>query len=369
VAVLAGIALYVVLKEIGIAQWIITASVVLVMLCYAAAVTRIPRLRVRLDQAGDNAYYLGLLFTLASMAFALYDSGSPNEDGPETRVIVANFGIALASTITGIFLRVLLHQMRIDPAEVESATRMELAEASRRVRATLDSLSSDSAALLDVMRQRTSDQVVRLGDEIEKTVAKLTSDVSAQTRRLVSETDTAHTGALAHLASTGERLVQFCDEAGRAIERLEAVEPPSLKLATRLERTTAALESLGTGIGEATNRIAAAADNLEHAGTAASSTSTQLAAAAKALVDATTKSSEQQHDSLALVTTAAERVSEAITHVGDVLEAETKILVGMEEQAKASANASADAQKASKAVLDELVRSTKQLTALVNRAD
>ncbi len=44
VAVLAGIALYFVLKEIGVAQWIITASVVLVMLCYAAAVTWIPRL-------------------------------------------------------------------------------------------------------------------------------------------------------------------------------------------------------------------------------------------------------------------------------------------------------------------------------------
>ncbi len=48
-------------------------------------------------------------------------------------------------------------------------------------------------------------------------------------------------------------------------------------------------------------------------------------------------------------------------------EAETTILVGMEEQARGLGEASADAEKASKAVLDELVRSTKQLDALVTR--
>src|SRR5207249_5959019 len=52
-------------------QLIVSFAIVSVMVVYATLVTRLPGLRVRLDQAGDNAYYLGLLFTLISMAAAL----------------------------------------------------------------------------------------------------------------------------------------------------------------------------------------------------------------------------------------------------------------------------------------------------------
>src|SRR5262249_3294103 len=120
---------------------VVTCAMVAVMLAYAAIVVSVPRLRLRLDQAGDNAYYLGLLLTLTSMAFALYDFGTAVGGTEVTRgpragaqQIIANFGVALATTITGIFLRVFLQQMRVDPGEVESMTRVELAEASKRVR-------------------------------------------------------------------------------------------------------------------------------------------------------------------------------------------------------------------------------------------
>ena len=50
-----------------------------------------------------------------------------------------NFGIAIASTIAGITLRIMFNQMRRDPVETEAASRLELAEASRRVRRELES--------------------------------------------------------------------------------------------------------------------------------------------------------------------------------------------------------------------------------------
>ena len=53
------------------AQRAVTVTLVALMGSYALAVVLLPLLHIRLDQAGDNAYYLGLLFTLASMAFAL----------------------------------------------------------------------------------------------------------------------------------------------------------------------------------------------------------------------------------------------------------------------------------------------------------
>src|SRR5437773_12183974 len=45
---------------------------VIVMILYASAVTFVPRVRLRLDQAGDNLYYLGFTFTLCSLAITLY---------------------------------------------------------------------------------------------------------------------------------------------------------------------------------------------------------------------------------------------------------------------------------------------------------
>src|SRR6266481_4536390 len=66
-----------VISYIGLRAWLgksaqipVTSTLVALMILYVAAVVWAPRLRVRMDQAGDNSYYLGLLFTLSSMAFA-----------------------------------------------------------------------------------------------------------------------------------------------------------------------------------------------------------------------------------------------------------------------------------------------------------
>jgi hypothetical protein len=56
-----GLVIYVILHARDVPQFVITFSMVGVMLMYAWVVWKVPRLRVRLDQAGDNAYYLGLL--------------------------------------------------------------------------------------------------------------------------------------------------------------------------------------------------------------------------------------------------------------------------------------------------------------------
>src|SRR5262245_5827177 len=111
-AFVVGLASYFLLHLTVRSQALETLAIVVCLFAYAIGVSRVPRLRVRLDQAGDNAYYLGLLFTLTSMAFALYefrgaslsDAGVSGRAGAEQ--IISNFGIALASTICGIFLRV-----------------------------------------------------------------------------------------------------------------------------------------------------------------------------------------------------------------------------------------------------------------------
>jgi hypothetical protein len=127
--------IYIILaKQFGVKQVLITFVPVLFMLAYAAVMGFARFLRLRDDQAGDNLYYMGFLFTLTSLGASLYHFDASGD----AEYIVQNFGIAIASTIAGIALRVLFNQMRRDPVEVERVARFELAEAARRVRTELD---------------------------------------------------------------------------------------------------------------------------------------------------------------------------------------------------------------------------------------
>ena len=90
------------------------------MLGYAFLIVTARGLRLRDDQSGDNLYYMGFLFTLTSLGVSLYQFSASRA----SEEIVQNFGIAIASTITGIGLRVMFNQMRRDPVEIERAMRL-----------------------------------------------------------------------------------------------------------------------------------------------------------------------------------------------------------------------------------------------------
>src|SRR5258708_6900042 len=123
-----GAAYIVFAKMEGFSALQVTLVPVGVMIGYALLLGVARLFRLRDDQSGDNLYYMGFLFTLTSLAVSLYqfsDVGSAEQ-------IVQNFGIAIATTIAGITLRIFFNQMRRDPAEVEHPSRLELAEASRK---------------------------------------------------------------------------------------------------------------------------------------------------------------------------------------------------------------------------------------------
>ncbi|HML92948.1 hypothetical protein [Methyloceanibacter sp.] len=131
--VVAG-ALFIIFGKLsGLPNWFVVLVPVAIMLTYAGLAYFVRPLRLRDDQTGDNLYYMGFIFTLTSLAVALYQF-EPNTGFDQ---VVRNFGVAISSTITGIALRVIFNQMRQDPVEVEQTARQELAEASRRVCAEL----------------------------------------------------------------------------------------------------------------------------------------------------------------------------------------------------------------------------------------
>src|SRR5450631_2494518 len=155
----------------------VTSVPVLIMIGYAVLLgARLFRLRD--DQAGDNLYYMGFLFTLTSLAVSLYQFSAAGS----AEQIVQNFGIAIASTIAGITLRILFNQMRRDPVEVEATARMELAEASRRVKRELDSTVLEFSYFRRMAQQSIADAL----DEVKETLGDTSDKLADEIKRFAA---------------------------------------------------------------------------------------------------------------------------------------------------------------------------------------
>ena len=124
-------------KLLGVPQILITLTAVGLIPLYCFITYKNSAFGLREDQIGDNAYYLGFLYTLSSLSFALWKFSSQNI-GTE---IVSSFGVALWSTICGVALRVFFSQMYQDPNEIEEAARAKIAETADRLTVELNQAS------------------------------------------------------------------------------------------------------------------------------------------------------------------------------------------------------------------------------------
>ena len=106
---------------------------VALMIAYGAIAYRIPAVQIRLDRLGDNFYYLGFIYTLASLSAALMQLRT----GVEIETLLGSFGVALFTTIVGVSGRVLFVQMRGELDEVEERVRRDLLSASVDLRTQL----------------------------------------------------------------------------------------------------------------------------------------------------------------------------------------------------------------------------------------
>ena len=169
---------------------------------------------ISVDRASDNIYYLGLLFTLASLAFSLYSLSkgmSLSQTGKNSVLVLSllpDFGLALYSTIGGIFGRIVLQQMRNDPMDVETEAREELGLAIRQLRETigqvvtnLNGLSTQTSVTLTELNQTVSrtleqsanqnttvirgvaDEVGALSTQLQNQVGEVTNFTAASTRQ------------------------------------------------------------------------------------------------------------------------------------------------------------------------------------------
>ncbi|PZQ12338.1 MAG: hypothetical protein DI565_16025 [Ancylobacter novellus] len=229
------------LNEIS-AFWV-TFGPVLIMMAYAGLIGMARALRLRDDQSGDNLYYMGFLFTLTSLGVSLFQF---NANGAAEQ-IVQNFGVAIASTIAGIALRVFFNQMRRDPLEVEAAARSELADAARRVRRDLDGL------VLEISHfRRSAQQTVLDGfeetrqkvDEVAESIMSGLKDVAARSAEPLEEVTRQSGSALDALSSS--MVERLKDSASHLSAETDRLTKGASAVAESLDQISAKLSSMQT---------------------------------------------------------------------------------------------------------------------------
>ena len=239
--VVAGSGYIIVSKLNDFGAFAVTSVPVLIMVGYAALLgARLFRLRD--DQSGDNLYYMGFLFTLTSLAVSLYQFSAAGS----AEQIVQNFGIAIASTIAGITLRILFNQMRRDPVEVEATARMELAEASRRVKRELES------AILEFgyFRRMTQQSVTDALDEAQESIGRAHQEFAGDLKKLATATNSPYEAATRRSEQTLDglngRTIQVLDVSRQLVREGEQLAKSTAKIVGAIDSLFVKLASRQT---------------------------------------------------------------------------------------------------------------------------
>ena len=216
----------------GLSPYIVTGVPLALMLAYATLLLLARYFRLRDDQSGDNLYYLGFLYTLTSLGVSLW------------LFSVNDGGIAIATTILGIALRVVVNQMRQDPIEVESIARLELADAARNVRQELDSAAFEFASFRRAMAQMLEEALQEQrghAERLAKQIFETLGEIPARTAEPLAEASKRSRDQIQELATA---LIERLKETGQTLTRQEET------LASTAAGVSASLEEL-------TNRLKA----------------------------------------------------------------------------------------------------------------
>jgi hypothetical protein len=208
-----GAASIIVLKAASIDQRIVTAVPIALMSIYAGIAVYTRRYRIREDRVGDNLYYLGFLFTLVSLAYAL---AAYTAELSAIQTIIENFGIALATTIVGLMLRVVFNQMREDPVEYEREARIELADAARAVKSEMAGVAVSMSDFRRQMQQRIEEAMSEASSTTKRTLEQNVESFSRVGTEVIGRINEA-------FGSFGEQSKRLNDVAAMTVDALETL--------------------------------------------------------------------------------------------------------------------------------------------------
>lgn len=228
---LAGSLVIVLTKAFGLPAVLIAVGAALIMFLYAIIVYYAGTGRLRGDQAGDNCYYLGLVFTLSSLSYAIFTFDPSNT----ATTIIQGFGIALLTTVLGLVLRVFFNQTRADLVETEDTARIELAEAAGRLKAELSAcvvsindFSRQTRQSLEELHARILTSLTEASAAATLAIAEQGAEATSRAKRLSTATDKVvlgiqkHADALEGIENSTSSMVVSMSALGAAAEASQA---------------------------------------------------------------------------------------------------------------------------------------------------
>ena len=207
---------------------------------------------MRADRLGDNCYYLGLVYTLASLIATLMQI----EGGADISGLLGNFGVALVSTCTGIIARLILIQFRSETDDVEDRARVSLAQTAEDMRSSLLSSAEAFRTLLvgaqETFRISIEHTRANVEDAREITERMKSLEVSPQT---LNETLKV---TVTQLEAAGSRL----SEAGREIRDQASAVNSTVTAADRSEQGLKRIDHVLNDLSRTLEKQRAATENI-----------------------------------------------------------------------------------------------------------
>lgn len=157
------------------------------------------------ERIGDNAYYLGFLFTLISLSNALYHYA----DSENASKLIADFGVALGSTITGVVARTVFHQLRLDVEQIEFGVRESLTESALNARAQIENLNQEVTLMVQELNQTVSGIVKQTSDlsiELAKNNEAMLRNLDSVSKEIAKEAEALEQGVRTSLQSFPTKL-------------------------------------------------------------------------------------------------------------------------------------------------------------------
>lgn len=277
IAAFAGFAGICFLKLNGYSANVIAALAVVAMIVYGGVAYQMPLVQMRLDRLGDNFYYLGFIYTLASLTAALIEL----QHGTEVQNLLESFGIALVTTIVGIAGRVMFVQLRSDLDDIEETVRRDLAATSNELRAqfllSIREFETFRTALMQTLEETRTEcaksakeqinEISEFRSEFMQTLEEARTQFEKSTKHQISKiSELAHSSAK-HIKDTfdtnrqdAEALSSSLNEISTAVEqatkKLESMELPNDRLNSDLGRFTENLEAQLRRLGGVIEQIA-----------------------------------------------------------------------------------------------------------------
>lgn len=365
-----GAALIVLAKALSVPPLIVALCAAAAIVVYAIIVQRTGTGRLRSDQAGDNCYYLGLIYTLASLAYAIFTF----DPAGTATTIIQGFGVALATTIIGLVLRVYFNQSRPDIAESETSARLELAAAAGKLKAEL----SRSVVSMNDFSRQTRQSLEELRDEIitsvqttKQTAETALNEASAQATSAVIEQSDLTVSRSKKLSTATDKIVGGMENHAAKLSDLTGSQ-------TAVAASLAALEQAATNSQRILETLAVRSEEIGQSHTEAVGTSRELGVAAAALQNQveslggsvgrleaalTQKIEDVQSIPRGVADAAIDAMSSAIervrTDLQSIVEAQASIVAGLADHAQGGADM---VSRHNQALETELARSRENVT-------